>query len=317
MIRTIKLSVLLSIGITLLASCEPVSEPTLRVGLMVWPAYEMAPLARELGYYDDIDVQLIDYGAPIEVSDAFSRGEIDIAPMVIPYALELRQLQPGMKIIMVIDYSSGGDALVSRPEIDSITELRGRRVGYEASALGAFMLRRALAHADMTIADIIPVSVDTIDHESAFERGQIDAVVTFEPTVTRLHQSGAHVLFDSSEIPGEVVDVLLVSEEALSNKRELVQAFVDGWLKAVDYFRENQSQVASLIARRSRLEPDEFLRAYDGIELMGREDNLRIFSGDPSEFSRALDVHRDLAVSRGMLEPGIDLSTLADESFLH
>ena len=313
--RACRLSILV-VAVCTLASCSRHTTPTLRVGLLVWPPYEMATLARKLGYFHGEHIKFIDYGAPVELVDAYERGDIDVMPMVIQYVFKLEEDHPGQRIIMTVDKSNGADALVANSQITSLNQLKGKRVGYEASALGAYMLTRALEHSDLSLSDIKPVPIDAINQASAFEHGLVDAVVTYEPTVTRLKAKGAHVLFDSSEIPSEVMDVMVTSQTDIQDKGSQINAFVGGWLKAVDYFKKYPLKAAKQVSRREQLTPRQFVSSFKGIILMDRRANEAYMSGHPSDLFKTIARQESLMRKNNLLNAHVALRHLPDPEFL-
>ena len=194
----------------ILASCTKV-EPPLRVGANVWPGYETLYLARSLGYYDNTPIKLVDYPSGTEEVRAYRNGEIEAAGISIDQALVLAATNPDVKIVVVMDFSNRGDVILGKPEMENLQGLKARPVGVESTALGAFIITRALKQKGMSPKDIKIVSLGVSEHERAFKDGKVDAVVTFGYARTKLLAAGAKQLFDSSQIPGEVVDVLIVS----------------------------------------------------------------------------------------------------------
>lgn len=300
----------LAVAVCLLVSCGKPVAPTLRVGLLVWPPYEMATLAKELGYYQGANIEFVDYGAPAELVAAYERGDIDVMPTAGQYVFALESEHPGQHIILMIDESAGADALVSQKDITSLAQLKGKRVGYEASTLGAYVLTRALQHANLALSDIQPVSIDVINQASAFEQGLVDAVVTFEPTVTQLKAQGAHVLFDSAEMPKEIMDVLVTSDAAIDKKGELIQRFVSGWLRAVAWFDKHPREAAEKVSRREQLTPEAYVKSFNGVKLFGLEANKDYFSGDPSPLLKCLQQQEQLMHRTGQLDMQVNVTTL-------
>ena len=180
-------------------------------------------------------VQLVEYPSASEVSRAFRNQAID--GMVISldelFVLAVDGLQP--KIVVVVDVSHGADVVVGRSGMRTMKDLRGKRVAVESGALGAFVLSRALALNGMQASDVSMVHLESNEHPAAFEQGQVDGAVTFDPYRTQLLGAGAHTLFDSSQIPGEIVDLLAVRASVLEKNPRAVQTLLTGWFKALDY----------------------------------------------------------------------------------
>lgn len=270
-----------------LSGCGPRESP-LRVGANVWPGYEPLFLARSLGYYREQPIQLMEFSSTAEVIRAYRNGLIDVAALTADEALRVVGTQPGHRIVLVCDASKGADVLLAKPEFHSLQELKGRRVGVETTALGAFMLARALDHAGMSAADLVIVPVPLPEHERAFLAGQVDAVVTFEPHRSRLLAAGARRLFDSSQIPWEVVDVLLARRELSAAKRQALAALVAGWFDALKHLREQPADAAARMAPREGVTPREFLDSLQGLELPDRETNLRLLGPSTNNLAGVL-----------------------------
>lgn len=270
-----------------LSGCGQAEKP-LQVGANVWPGYEPMFLARSLGYYQGHPIQLIEFSSAAEVVRAYRNGLIDVAAVTADEALIAAAGQGNHRIILVCDFSNGADVLLAKPEFKSIQELKGRRIGVEATALGAYMLARALKHGGLSAADVQVIQVPLLDHESAFKSGKVDAVVTFEPHRSNLLTAGAHSLFDSSQIPGEIVDVLLTREKLTDSQNRNLAALVSGWFRAIAYMRDNPSDAAQRIAPREGVAPQQFLDSVQLIKLPDRETNLRLLGSSQDNLSSAL-----------------------------
>lgn len=299
-----------------IAACRPEDDPPLRIGLVVWPPYEIAYLAEDLGYFDGANIELIDYGSPAEFMVAYQAGSLDAVGTVLDYALELQLADPRQKIVLMIDHSVGGDAIVARAPARSMTDLKGKRIGYEASALGGYMLSRALELNGMTADDLILVPTDIQNQETAFRTGEVDAVVAYEPLVTGLRKDGHAVVFDSSQIPFEIIDVLLTHENLSDTKRQKLQTFTRGWFRAMAYFRANPEDAAErVIARQGTMQKD-FLATFDGVDLIDHDTNLQVLSGDAPELSKILARHREKMIELGILASAPEIDTLIDATFV-
>jgi len=252
-----------------------VAEP-LAVGTNVWPGYEPLYLARNLGYYND-SIRLVEYSSATEVLRAIRNKLIDVAALTLDEVLLLRQSGVDVRIVLVTDISNGGDVIVARPGIESLADLKGRKVGVESTALGAYVLTRALQKVGLTPADVQVVPIEVASHYMAYTDNVMDAVVTFEPVRSQLLRDGAHLVFDSSQIPGEIVDVMVVREEVLAGKEEQIQGLISGWFKALTYLSVNPNDASKRMTGRLNLSPEEVLASYEGLILPDPEGNLDMF----------------------------------------
>ena len=262
-----------------LYGCIREPEPALRIGTNVWIGSEPLYLARELGHLDPKAVQLVEYPSASEVMRAYRNQAID--GMVISldelFSLAADGLQP--RAILVVDVSHGADAVVGRRGMRSMKDLQGRPVAVESGALGAFVLSRALALSGMQIGDVKVVHLESNEQPSAFEQGQVDGAVTFDPYRAQLLRAGATTLFDSTQIPGEIVDLVAVRAAVLETQPKAVQALLSGWFGALEYMKLDPQDAARRMGIRQQTSGDQFLAALRGLHIPSRAENLKLLGG--------------------------------------
>ena len=263
-----------------LAACVREPESALRIGTNVWIGSEPLYLARELGYLPPKAVQLVEYPSASEVLRAFRNQAID--GMVISldelFGLAADGLQP--RVILVVDVSHGADAVVGRAGMHTMKDLKGKRVAVEVGALGAFVLSRALALSGMHTRDVKVVHLESNEQPSAFEKGQVDGAVTFDPYRDQLLRAGANTLFDSTQIPGEIVDLVAVRAGVLDQQPGQIQALLSGWLRAIDYLKREPRDAARRMGIRQQTTGEQFLKALQGLHIPSREENLKMLTGE-------------------------------------
>jgi len=198
-----------------LVGCGGEPAPPLPIGTLVWPGYEPLYLARDLGYFEDRSVRLVEYPSNTEVIRAFRNRAIDGAALTLDEALRVAQGGFGLRVVLVMDISHGGDVILGRPEMHTVRDLAGRRVAVDTGTVAAYVLARALALNGLTFSDVKVVHVDYSEHAAAFRAGRVDAIVNAEPLRSELLASGASLLFDSIAIPGEIVDILAIRSDYL------------------------------------------------------------------------------------------------------
>ncbi len=137
---------------SLMQGCERGPAPPLRVGSNVWPGYETLYLARSLGIFASTPIKLVELPSVTEVTHAFRNGGLEVAALTLDEALALLQQDTSLRVILVVDVSNGGDAVLARPEITSLAQLKNRRIGVENSAVGAIMLDGLLTTANKSVA---------------------------------------------------------------------------------------------------------------------------------------------------------------------
>lgn len=278
--RPLRRRLLLAAAAALVAGCsQEESTPPLRLASNEWPGYEPLHLARERGYWGAAPIRLYELPSSSEVLRAMRNGALDGAALTADEALTLMADGIDLRAVLVLDISRGADALVARPDIRTLGDLKGRRIGVENQALGAYLLNRALESAGLSLSDVsvVPLTVDT--HESAYLAGAIDAAVTFEPALSRLRRLGARSLFTSSQIPGEIFDLLVLRADAYERYQAHLKDLAGAWFRVLDELHAAPTETAAALGRRTQTRGADMLRALAGLTLPDRAENRRLLTG--------------------------------------
>jgi len=307
--RAISAVVLLWALAALAAGCTIRSAPPIRVGTNTWPGYEPLYLAQDIGRYDLGTVQLIRQDSATAVLAAFRAGSIDAAALTLDEAMLLLGHGDDPCIVLVMDTSKGGDAIIAHAGVHSVADLKGRRLGAEKTALGAYVANRAMQRAGVNPADVTLVDVPVDRHAGAFLSGDVDAVVTFEPVRSALIAAGGVQVFSSAEIPGEIVDVLVVNRRFLADHTDRVHGLVQGWFAALAYMERHPTESAGYMSPRLRLMPHAVMGALAGLDFPDRAANVRMLIGEggvpglAAPATRLADTMRDLGLLRADIKP--------------
>ncbi|HKE41063.1 MAG TPA: ABC transporter substrate-binding protein [Casimicrobiaceae bacterium] len=271
------------LSLSLLSCSEP--QRALRIGTNVWVGGEPLYLARDLGFLDPGTVQLVEYPSASEVMRAYRNQAID--GMVISldelFGLAVDGLQP--RIILVVDVSNGADAVVGRSGMRSMRDLKGKSVAVESGALGAFVLSRALSLNGMQASDVNVVHLESNEQPTAFEKGLVDGAVTFDPYRAQFLRAGATTLFDSTRIPGEIVDLLAVRSSVIDQRPKALQELLTGWFNAIGYMQRDPRDAARRMGIRQQTSGEQFLEAQQGLHVPSRDENLKMLGGTQPELA--------------------------------
>jgi NitT/TauT family transport system substrate-binding protein len=272
----------------------------LRIATNPWIGYESLYLARELGLIDNAAIRLVELPSNSDSLQALVAGTVEGAGLTLDEVLSARAEGMDLKVVAIFDFSAGADVLLARPGIERLENLAGRRIGLEETALGALMLGAVLKTARLPASAVTKIHLTFDQHRAAFESGQVDAIITFDPVTSQLESDGARRLFDSRAIPGQIVDVLAVRSEILASGRENLTRLISAHFQALAHLREQPDDAARRIAPQMEITPEALLAAYNGLELPDLNANRRWFAGTPSPMEKNAG-----AIARTMLEAGL------------
>jgi len=302
---------------TLTACDGDVREP-LKVGTNVWPGYEPGYLAQDLGYFSDKQIILRQFQSATENIRAFRNEVVDVAALTLDEALLLVQGGIDIRIFLVADVSYGGDVIMARPEYTSMRALKGKTIGVENSALGAYVLARALELNDLSVSDIKvhPLTVD--QSEGVYSVGSVDAVVTFEPFRSHLLKRGAVEVFSSREIPNEIVDVLVVRAKNVERFGDNLKILTDGWLRAAAYIENEPKEAGKLLGQRLSLAPEEALASFDGLVIPDRVLNRKLIKpGGQGSLTQTLSQLRKVLTEKKLVTKDIKIDNIFLDTFVN
>ena len=178
----------------------------------------------------------------------------------------------------------------------------------EDSAVGDYVLSRALQQHGMQNSDVTKIALPVDEMLASYTSGKVDAVVTFEPLKSQLARAGAVRIFDSSKIPDEIVDVLVTREDFAKANPNVIAAVAKGWLAAADLANGRSDAIIDSIAKRLSLTHDEVEVALNEVVLPGVAENRTLLAGAANQIeltSRKLMPMLEKRYStRFMFQPG-------------
>lgn len=294
----------------IISGCESQNVSTLRLGTNIWPGYEPLYLARELALWSPKQVHLVEYVSSTDTIRAFRNNEIDAVALTLDEILLLLQDGIDLNVILILDTSLGGDVLLSRPGIAHVKDLIGQRVAVESGALGAFVLTRALELNGLKLSDVNVIHQTTNEHVHTFDNDVADAVVCYEPERSLLLKKGALQIFDSREIPGEIIDVLAVRTDYLKQNPQQIQVLLRGWFKATRYLQTNPQDAAAKMSQRLQLSKEETLSAFTGLKIPDYAENLKFLTGDTPLLVSTANKLNEIMLANKLINSSVKINSL-------
>jgi len=268
--------------------CEPVKP--LSIASHVWPGYELMFLAQSQGWLSNANLELLTTQSATESLLALSSAQVDGAALTLDEVLLARANGISLTIVLVFDISAGADMVLTLPEITHLSDLKGRRIGVETSALGTLMLNKLLQHAGLNSDQLTIVHLSINEQLEAWQQGKIDAVITYEPVAGKVLASGARLLFDSRQIPDTIFDVLAIRTDVAKQYKDTLKALTLAHFNTLSYFKHNPLDAAYRMAKRMELTGPETLKTFRGLELPDIHANRRYLSNKTNRLQKAATI---------------------------
>jgi NitT/TauT family transport system substrate-binding protein len=298
-----------------LAGCSRY-EPLLRIGTNVWPGYEFFYVAAARSLISADRIRMMAMPSATACIHALAAGTIEGAGLTLDEVLTARAEGIDLKVVAILDISMGADVLLANPSIATLQALRGKTIGVEQSAVGAVMLAAVLESAGLQREEVKILHLNVNQHLAAYESQRVDALITFEPVRSQLQGRGLVQLFDSSLIPGRIVDVLAVRSDAIRRSPRAIGELISAHFKLRNEFMLNPEPIAEVMMRRLRLAPIEVIDSFKGIDLPDLARNLKMLRGTPPEMERNAFELVQVMNSAGLLPRQISVRDLFDPRFI-
>ncbi len=245
-------------GIALAESTGP-----LKVAYSDWPGWTLLEVAKQKNWFKEAGVEIellwFDYLPSI---DAFSAGKVDGITIAASDALVAGANGAKSKIIMAIDYSDGNDKIIGKPGINSIKDLKGKKIGVEVTLVDHLLLLKALEANGMTQSDVTLVNTGTNETPQTLASGQVGAIAAWYPIAGQaLKQvAGSKTLFSSADAKGLIYDVLAVNPVSYSQRKADWEKFIKVYYKCIDYILDPKTKedAVKIMAAKVGAKPEEF-----------------------------------------------------------
>ncbi len=235
----------------LMLAVMPAHAEVLRLGYETWVAPGPFFIALEKGWFaeEGVEVELVNIEDVRIRAAALATGELDAITATIDEAILQLASAGELRFAFALAESHGGDGLVAHNDIKDITDLKGKTVAVEPDSSRQFYLNTLLRAAYMSETDVTTVAKAPSEAGLAFERGEVDAAITWQPWLTRTaRMAHGRVLTDSSQQPGLLVEMVVTRREVLEDRPKEFQALYRAWLRAIEWAKKNPEDSAELIA---------------------------------------------------------------------
>ncbi len=272
-----------------------------------------------------VDMVLMD--DPINARDAFASGEVHTlwgtADMLVLMAPELvKDSRTAPRIAQQIDWSSGGDGIVVRSTIKSVSDLRGKSVALARNSPSEYYLTSLLLSAGMRPADIHKKYTATaFEAAAAFVADRkVDGCVSWAPDIYKIPErvAGTRILSSTSDANKLIADVYAIRADFERDHPDIVEGLISGIFEGMDFVKDNPEQAAKWMADAFGMKPDEVMSMRNDAHPTNFAENIQFFlnSSNPTNFERtwknASYVYREL----GSIDAPVPFDQVMDFTFI-
>ncbi|SFQ94497.1 putative urea ABC transporter substrate-binding protein [Poseidonocella sedimentorum] len=171
--------------------------------------------------------------------------------------------------LIVGDYSNGNDAVILKGE-GGLADLAGKPVNLVELSVSHYLLARGLDSVGLSERDLDGV-INTSDADmiAAYATSDVEAVVTWNPLVSEILGANpdANNVFDSSMIPGEILDLMVVNTETLAANPDFGKAVAGAWYEVMGLMAAGDEVALTAMAEASGTDLDGYTSQLAATEM--------------------------------------------------
>ncbi len=200
------------------------------VGWMPWAYGAESGIVKKWADKYDISIDVVQINDYVESINQYTAGQFDACTMTNMDALTIPAAGGVDSTALIVgDFSNGNDAVILKGK-ESLADIKGQKVNLVELSVSHYLLARGLESVGMSEADVQVVNTSDADMVAVYGTDGVTAVTTWNPLVSEiLSMPNSHKVFDSSQIPGEIIDLLVINTETLKENPKLGKALTGAW----------------------------------------------------------------------------------------
>ena len=257
---------------------------TVKLGLQPWLGYGPLWVAQEKGFFKNhgVDVDLTTFNWDQDMTAALASGNLDVIASATNSVITNINQGVDQKGFLIMDLSFEADAIISANGINSIKDLKGKKVAFESGSTSDLLINYALKQNGMSIADVVHVPMGASEAGLALIAERVEVAISYEPYISAaLSQNDKNkVLFTAAEKPGLISDMLTASSSWIESNPEAVKGLILAWNDAVKFIRANPDEGSKMIAKAVGSPMEEFEPAFKGVRLYDIPEMKKFLGGE-------------------------------------
>src|SRR5271154_886848 len=205
------------------------------VGWMPWDYADQSGILKKWADKYGIKIKLTQINDYVESINQYTAGGFDACVMTNMDMLTIPAAGGVDSTALIVgDFSNGNDGVVLKGKGKKLSDIKGQKVNLVELSVSHYLLARALSSAGMRERDLKIINTSDADIVAAFSAPATTAVVTWKPQLSAvLAAPDAQLVFDSSKIPGEILDLMVVNTATLSANPKLGKALIGAWYETL------------------------------------------------------------------------------------
>jgi len=272
-------------------------------------------------------VEMVLMDDPVAARDAYAAGEVHTVwgtvDMMVLFAPELvRDSRTAPRILQQIDWSNGGDGIVVRSTLRSVSDLRGKTVTLAQNSPSEYYLTSLLLSAGMVPADIkTKYTATAFEAAAAFVADKsVDACVSWAPDIYKIPErvAGTRILSSTADANKLIADVYAVRADFVRDHPDVVEGLIAGIFEGMDLAKQKPEEACKWMADAFGMKVDEVMGMRNDAHPTNFAENVQFFlnSSNPTNFERTWKNAAYAYRTLGRIDAPVAFDQVMDFSFI-
>ncbi len=281
-------------------------------------------IAREKGFFRDAgleaDIKYFPSGG--DLMGAFVGGSVSFGSAGATPVLTIMSRPFPLKIVAQLSDISGAQQIIVNKSVNNLDALRGKKIGLLRGTASEALFSSAVKAYNFDAGSVQLVNMGPTEMITTFVRGDVDAVVLWEPHSTKARKlgdgktlvSGTHSYMNGASVAKRVYgdhSVLFATETTLKEQPAAARGVVAALHRANEFIASNRAEAVTILAKEYGLEPLEMAAIIDVNQYTLRLDDQLI--GDMDSLGEFLFSTKRIS-SSVRTKDGIDATALKSVS---
>jgi NitT/TauT family transport system substrate-binding protein len=241
----------LFLSILFFTSCSHSEPKKLKIAVNSWIGYTPLFYAKEKGYLQALNIQLLPTVSLGESADIFSVAKVDMLTATQHELISLQKTFPSLDPIILMDRSNGGDMILSNRTIKELQKSKHIDVYLEIDSINSEMIQKFTENYNLNPNIMTYINQDQSQIQNlSFPQKADTLIVTYTPYDTTLESVGFKEIASTKDINSIlVIDAICATKELVSKyntKFKKLKMIID---KSIIEMQKNPQEAHKLTAR--------------------------------------------------------------------
>jgi NitT/TauT family transport system substrate-binding protein len=224
------------------------------VGWMPWDYAQQSGILKKWADKYGIKIELTQINDYVESINQYAAGKYDACVMTNMDMLTIPSAGGVDSTALIVgDYSNGNDGVVLKGAGKKLADIKGQSVNLVELSVSHYLLARGLQSVGLAERDVKVVNTSDADIVAAWATPGVTATVTWKPQLSEVvKRPGSTLVFDSSKIPGEILDLMVVNSKVLKENPKLGRALVGAWYETLAVMQAKDAKATAALTSMAK-----------------------------------------------------------------